>query len=638
MRFCTKCGSPVSGMLRFCTRCGAVTSSTAGAGAAGAAAPGTVEAGAAAISTIEAGTAEVAAAAQDFAGPADTATATGIPGPGTRSAVAPVTPAHPGSPPVIPVQFGVADAESGGLPPGHTFPAEATVPEPDQPEPDQPEPDPHRTDQPGADEVTPALATDQSGLASQDSPAPPATTLPTGMSEDDGPLRLVRIDAEPGDEAWPEDPWLPGSRRPDRRALIIGVVLIAGLLSVASTAWLVRVSPPQASSPQGTHRSRPSRLGPGHGQPRQALSSQPTPILTQPSQPQPQPAPTQTSTSPARPSHTGLSQSGHSQPGHNQSSSGHPGTSRSGTGHSPSGQPGASQTGTHRTGSGQAGPGQPGSGQGSSQNGSGHTGSGQSKSGHTGSGQGKPAQDKPGQSGPGQAGSGPSGTGHSGTGRGTTPTVPHPRRSAPGSRGGGAPRHSRPGVVSISRGLAGRADARLVGGLLVRYFAAVNHRQYWAYASLFAQRRQLTPRDVAWGYQTSHDSNAVLVGIAALKGGLKATVTFTSFQDPAKSPDHSSCIDWRITLFLHRTGATYLIGMPPPGYQAGIQACSFAPRQSSQGHSGHRTAKHSSSAHRSSQHPGPRHSTAEHPTSRHATSGHSASRHSASGPGRRKHR
>ena len=108
--------------------------------------------------------------------------------------------------------------------------------------------------------------------------------------------------------------------------------------------------------------------------------------------------------------------------------------------------------------------------------------------------------------------------------------------------------------MSISPGLAGRADARRVGGLLVRYFAAVNHRRYQAYGSLFAQRRQLTPREFAWGYRTSHDSNAVLVGIAALKGGLKATVTFTSHQDPAQSPDHSSCIDWRITLFLHRAG------------------------------------------------------------------------------------
>ena len=181
--------------------------------------------------------------------------------------------------------------------------------------------------------------------------------------------------------------------------------------------------------------------------------------------------------------------------------------------------------------------------------------------------------------------------------------------------------------MAITPGLAGRADARRVGGLLVRYFAAVNHRRYQAYASLFAQRRQLTPRGFAWGYRTSHDSNAVLAGIAALKGGLKATVTFTSYQDPAQSPDHSSCIDWRITLFLHRTGATYLIGMPPPGYRPSLQACRFGPRYPAQRYSSHRAAKHSSSTRRGSQHPSSRHSTAQHSPSRHLTSKHGPREH-----------
>ena len=157
-------------------------------------------------------------------------------------------------------------------------------------------------------------------------------------------------------------------------------------------------------------------------------------------------------------------------------------------------------------------------------------------------------------------------------------------------------------MVSNTPSLAGRADARRVSGLLVRYFAAVNHRRYQAYASLFAQRRQLTPRGFAWGYQTSHDSNAVLVAIAALKGGLKVTVTFTSQQDPAQSPDHSSCIDWRITLFLQRTGTTYLIGMPPQGYRAGLQACRFGPRYPAQGHSSHRSSRNPSSKRRGSTH------------------------------------
>jgi zinc-ribbon domain len=557
MRFCTKCGSPVSGTSRFCTRCGAVTSSTAGAGVAGAAATGTTATGTAEAGTAEAGTAEAGTAE---AGPVEP----GMIEAGPVQAAA-VIPAHPGSLPVIPAQSGAADAESGGVPADQTAPAETAAPEPDQ-QPaagqiraDHPEADPSQADQPAADqpqadEATPAaLATDQPVPVPQHRPASPATVLPTGTSEDARPLRRVPIDAGPGHEAWPEDPWLPGSRRPDRRALIIGVVLIAGLLSVASTAWLVRVKPPQASSPHGTHRSRASQLGAGQAQPRQAFSGQPTPILTQPTQT----AAAQTGTGPARRGHAGHGRPRHSQPGHNQSS-GQPGISQSGTGQSHPGQPGGSQAGTHHTGSGQPGHGQTESGQGSS----------------------------------------PNGSGPSGTGQGTTPTVPHPRRSTPESRNGGAPRHSRPGIVSIAPGLAARTDARRVGGLLVRYFAAVNHRRYPAYESLFAQRRQLTPREFAWGYQTSHDSDAVLVGIAALSGGLKATVTFTSLQDPAQSPDHSSCVDWRITLFLHRTGATYLIGMPPPGYRASLQACSFAPRQFPQGHSSHRTAKGSRSTRR----------------------------------------
>jgi hypothetical protein len=172
-------------MLRFCTRCGAATSSTAGAEVAGVAATATIDAGTVEAGTVEAGpvdasrievsAVEAAAAAQDCAGPA------------------------------------------------------ADQPEAGQPEAGQPE-----AGQPEADEVTPAeLAADHPGPARQYSPAPAETALPTGMPDDAGSLRLVQIGAEDDHEPWPEDPWLPGSRRPDRRALIIGVLVIAGLLSVA---------------------------------------------------------------------------------------------------------------------------------------------------------------------------------------------------------------------------------------------------------------------------------------------------------------------------------------------------------------------------------------------------------------------
>jgi hypothetical protein len=156
--------------------------------------------------------------------------------------------------------------------------------------------------------------------------------------------------------------------------------------------------------------------------------------------------------------------------------------------------------------------------------------------------------------------------------------------------------------VTIAPSLAGRANTGRVAALLNHYFAAVNRREYQAYAQLFAQRRQLTPREFAWGYRTSHDSDAMLVGVSGLARGLQATVSFTSHQDPAGSPDHSSCINWTITLFLHRAGSTYLIGMPPPGYRPGLQACRFAPRQTAPRHSSHRSSARPRAQHVRSQH------------------------------------
>jgi hypothetical protein len=437
---------------------------------------------------------------------------------------------------------------------------------------------------------------DESSADPGDTPARPEAAPAPGIPGDDWPPKLVRIGVEADPEPYPEDPWLPGSRRPDRRVLVIGGVVIAGLVAVASTAWLVGTNQPQASSAHTSHLSRPSQLSSGHAQPSQALSGHPAPSLS----PASQPAPAQTGTGPAQ---TGHSQTGHSHTGTSRSSTGH-----SSTGHDSTPRPGSTQAGTHHAGSGRSGT----SGAGTGQAGPGPTGPGQAGSAHTGSG----------QSGSGQSGSSPSRPGQPGTVRSTTPPAPQPRQSAPAPRSGGKTRPSAHGIVSIGPGLAGRADVRQVAALLDRYFAAVNHRSYQGYARLFAQPRQLTPREFAWGYRTSHDSKATLVGVAALKGGLKAAVTFTSHQDPAGSPDHSSCIDWRITLFLHRAGPGYLIGMPPSGYRAGLQACRFAPRHVTQAHSGSRHTRHPASRHGATQHGSSRHGGSQHRGSQHQRSRH----------------
>lgn len=635
MRFCTKCGSPVSGMLRYCTRCGAQTSSASELpGGAGAAETSAAETSAAETSTAEPGTAETSTAEASPAGTghAGTGQATAVhlsPGQGPGQAgpaeprPGPVSPEGPGFLPVIPAQVGVADADSADVPPGQPAPAWAApawaVPA-EAPSADSPAEgfsSPEAQDEPVAEQTVAEHAAAGSGqsatgqaVADQRAPepgegpaGPQAVPAPGGPGHDE-PLRLVRIGAEGDDEPWTEDPWLPESGRPDRRAPVIGVVVIAGLLAVASTAWLVGTNQPQAVGTHGSHQSRPSQpasgQGQGQGQPSQALSGHPVPSLT----PRSQPAPVQTGASPAQTAQSGHGQSGHRQAGHGQTGQGqsgsHPGTSPGGTGHSSTGptstpRPGTSQAAAQRTGTGKSG--------------TSHTGNGQSSPGlpvsrPAGTTPASPAQPvsrpagpspaSPGQPGSSQSRSGQSGPGRTRTGRGTTTPAPHPRHSTPASGKGGRPRRSAHGIVSVGPGLGARPEVRRAAALLDRYFAAVNHRDYQAYERLFAQRH-LTPREFAWGYGTSHDTKAALAGVSPLRGGLKATVTFTSHQDPAGSPDHSSCIDWRITLFLHRAGATYLIGMPPTGYRADLHACRFAARHGARGQSGHRSSGHAGS-------------------------------------------
>lgn len=155
----------------------------------------------------------------------------------------------------------------------------------------------------------------------------------------------------------------------------------------------------------------------------------------------------------------------------------------------------------------------------------------------------------------------------------------HPARSA----GSASPRparstltpipSSRQGIVSVSHALAQRADAQQVVGFLDSYFAAVNHREYLEYSSLFERWHHLTRAEFDRGYRTTHDSSALLVGLSSSKQTLTATVTFTSRQDPSASPNHASCTNWRIVLYLRRAGDVYLIGPPPPGYHATYHSC-----------------------------------------------------------------
>ena len=151
------------------------------------------------------------------------------------------------------------------------------------------------------------------------------------------------------------------------------------------------------------------------------------------------------------------------------------------------------------------------------------------------------------------------------------PTSAAPSTSAPVS-----PTASSGITVAVAPGAAGNPAAPQVTALLNRYFTAINQRDYPTYVSLYDQQLEQPQPESSFnaGYATTSDSAVTLTSISdAGSAGLAASVTFRSQQNPADSPDNSSCDQWSITLFLVPDGTGYLIGPPPSSYHASFQAC-----------------------------------------------------------------
>jgi hypothetical protein len=169
-------------------------------------------------------------------------------------------------------------------------------------------------------------------------------------------------------------------------------------------------------------------------------------------------------------------------------------------------------------------------------------------------------------------------TGHVGGGVAT----PGEADSAPASSPSGLPSTPSPdtssvGQVTIAADVSQDPDASSVATFLNQYFTAINNHDYHSYISLLSARdgRGLTQEQFDTGYGSTVDSAETLLGIStAANGDLVASVTFTSHQNPADSPDQQeSCTDWNISLFLGQGGAGYLVEEPPPSYHASYQAC-----------------------------------------------------------------
>jgi len=130
--------------------------------------------------------------------------------------------------------------------------------------------------------------------------------------------------------------------------------------------------------------------------------------------------------------------------------------------------------------------------------------------------------------------------------------------------------------VALGPGVAGQNAAAGVAGFLTQYFAAINDHDYQAFSSLFEPGASpvQSAAEFRSGYRTSRDSGGRLVALGQTAGGeWAASLTFDSHQDPASSATHTACTAWGVTFYLVSVGDSYLIGPPPPGYQASASPC-----------------------------------------------------------------
>ncbi len=147
-------------------------------------------------------------------------------------------------------------------------------------------------------------------------------------------------------------------------------------------------------------------------------------------------------------------------------------------------------------------------------------------------------------------------------------TTPHPSPSA-------SPPVGR-ATVAVAPSAARDPAAASVASFLTSYFTAINAHDYQRFRALLGPQMQQieTAQRFAAGFRSTTDSGAVLIGLSALPGARHAAiVAFTSHQAPTDSPDHLACTHWTITLYLQPAAGTYVIGVPPAGYQASHQAC-----------------------------------------------------------------
>lgn len=153
---------------------------------------------------------------------------------------------------------------------------------------------------------------------------------------------------------------------------------------------------------------------------------------------------------------------------------------------------------------------------------------------------------------------------------------PSSHSSSPSASPSVAVRPSAPSdAVAIAPAVTGNPDAQGVAAFLKTYFGSINSHNYGEYSALFIPELRGSVQHFNAAYLSTTDSGTTLTGLASTgTDSLAATVTFTSRQNPADSPNNAGCDKWDVVLSLDRVGTGYVITSSPAGYQPSVHACS----------------------------------------------------------------
>jgi hypothetical protein len=118
-------------------------------------------------------------------------------------------------------------------------------------------------------------------------------------------------------------------------------------------------------------------------------------------------------------------------------------------------------------------------------------------------------------------------------------------------------------TVTPTASVGDATDELAIQQIFSAYFNAVNNHDYdtaWAQYTPQEQTRLGSEQQYVQGEATTHVTNMTVQEIVSQSGGVDlATITFTSTQDPANSPDGQACDNWSLVYTMVHAGSSWFI-------------------------------------------------------------------------------